>query len=666
MARMEMDTKNKLLGWSAVLGVAQTLATALGGPAAGGVLAANVLSTIAASVAGNMTATELGNYLVEKLSNSQKVLHSRDLTNAAGKAISLVIREAAKSDALIEIAERKGLLYPEQDLCKLAGQTADYWLNINTAAGAPATSLQIPEAQLAKIFSPDSTEFATVTGLDAATWENFLKDLARSQHKTLDSDIIKAVAGELHAKFPRAFREVLKGDSQAFAGMLLELHTEALGYLQQLGLQTGEILVKLQGVATQEQMCQLIARLDTAEVGIRTDLAEIREVLEKLADTSAPRLPLPYECETIIHEKTRDFVGRKFVFAAIGEFVRKNPKGYFILEGEPGVGKSAIMAMCVLAMNWRCVAHFNVQSQGITRAEQFLENVCTQLVKGFQLNYTTLPANATADGNFLARLLGEVSAKLGGKKLVIVVDALDEVDLTSQTSGSNVLYLPYSLPDGVYFLVSKRPQFVPLHVSNELPFDLMQHPAESLEDVKSYIQKRTGTSGKLQEWVAGQGLPVEAFVTAVAEKSENNFMYLRYVLDDIEKGAYRDLTLENLPKGLEQYYEHHWGRMGMMSKPLPRKKLKIIYLLSKTRQPVPCDLLADFAEEDPLDVQEVLDDWVQFLRRSNDEPPEYSIYHASFQNFIHRKDIVQKAGVSLRDIEAAIASNLLRDLYGDE
>jgi hypothetical protein len=222
-----------------------------------------------------------------------------------------------------------------------------------------------------------------------------------------------------------------------------------------------------------------------------------------------------------------------------------------------------------LAINWRCVAHFNVQSQGITRAEQFLKNVCKQLIQGFQLNYTPLPENATKDGNFLARLLGEVSAKLGGKKLVIVVDALDEVDLTSQTSGSNVLYLPQSLPNGVYFIVSKRPQFVPLHVSNERTFDLMQHPAESLEDLKSYIQKRTGISGKLQEWIASQGLTVEAFVTAVAEKIEKNFMYLRYVLSDIESDKSPDLTLENLPKGLEQYYEYHWGRMGMTAKPLP-------------------------------------------------------------------------------------------------
>jgi hypothetical protein len=125
--------------------------------------------------------------------------------------------------------------------------------------------------------------------------------------------------------------------------------------------------------------------------------------------------------------------------------------------------------------------------------------------------------------------------------------------------------------------------------------------------------------------------------------------------------------LESLPKGLQQYYEQHWYRMEMVTKPLPRTKLKIIYLLSKTRKPVSCDLLADFAEEDPLTVQEVLDDWEQFLRhRFVNGEDVYSIYHKSFQDFLFNLKTVQKAGISLRDIEQAIVDNLWEDLYGKD
>jgi DNA-binding transcriptional MerR regulator len=189
-----------------------------------------------------------------------------------------------------------------------------------------------------------------------------------------------------------------------------------------------------------------------------------------------------------------------------------------------------------------------------------------------------------------------------------------------------------------------------------------------LADVKLYIDKRTNNSASIQNWINRQNLQREQFVAAVAEKSQNNFMYLRYVLNDIDSGKYSDVNLQDLPRELEGYYEKHWARMEMAvkDKELRRRKLKVIYLLTKTRKPVCCDILADFAEEDALDVQEVLDDWEQFLRRSGDSPPDYSIYHASFQRFLHRIDVVQKAGVSLRDIETAISDNLWEDLYGDE
>ncbi|WP_333201634.1 hypothetical protein [Microcoleus sp. S28C3] len=447
--------------------------------------------------------------------------------------------------------------------------------------------------------------------------------------------------------------------------VLLNLHQIALAELKKLGLKNGEILDKLEAVATGQQICQVMGKLESIEIGIRSDLAQVQNLLERFVDTSAPRLPLPYECETIIQDRTQDFTGRRFVFEAIIDFLQKKPKGYFVLEADPGVGKTSIMAKLVLLMQRRCVVHFNSQSQGTVKAKQFLENACTQLIQAFKLDYPKLPENATTDGNFLSRLLGEVSAKLGGKKLVFVVDALDEVDL-SDHGRSNVLYLPDALPDNVYFIVSKRPESLPL--PNHQVFDLMQYTAESLADVKLYIEKRTSNSASIQSWINRQNLQREQFVAAVAEKSQNNFMYLRYVLNDIDSGKYSDVNLQDLPRELEGYYDKHWARMEMAvrDKELRRRKLKVIYLLTKTRKPISCDLLADFAEEDALDVQEVLDDWEQFLRRNNYTPPHYSIYHASFQRFLHRIDVVQKAGVSLRDIETAISDNLWEALYGDE
>jgi hypothetical protein len=388
--------------------------------------------------------------------------------------------------------------------------------------------------------------------------------------------------------------------------------------------------------------------------------------MEAVAAALGLRPAVPNQFEVLINDKTEGFVGREYVFSAITTFLASKANGYFIIEGDPGVGKSAILAEYVRRTG--CVAHFNVRSEGINRATQFLESICTQLIARYDLPYSSLPPDATHDGAFLARLLNETQARLGGgERLVIGIDALDEVELVDHTPGANILYLPATLPTGVYFIMTRRQVDLPLvmHTPQEL-LDLMQYRAESLEDVKTYIRRATERP-KLAAWIDEQGLTTEEFITALADKSESNFMYLRYVLPDIEQSVYQDLSIENLPSGLKGYYEDHWRRMGMTAKPLPRTKIRIVYILAEVRQPVSQSLITEFADEDALTVQEVLDEWAPFLRKHFTEgQTRYSVYHTSFRDFLHRKDIVQAAGVTVKDINALIADNLWAELFGNE
>lgn len=107
--------------------------------------------------------------------------------------------------------------------------------------------------------------------------------------------------------------------------------------------------------------------------------------------------------------------------------------------------------------------------------------------------------------------------------------------------------------------------------------------------------------------------------------------------------------------------------MGMNVKPIPHLKLKIIYILGEIRQPVSRQLLAEYAREGQLTVQEVLDDWEQFLHeREIEEQNCYSIYHTSFLDFLHRKDIVRAAGIDLVKINTLIADRLWAGLFDDD
>lgn len=381
---------------------------------------------------------------------------------------------------------------------------------------------------------------------------------------------------------------------------------------------------------------------------------------------AASNPPGVYQQQAFINEKTNGFVGREYVFEAIDSFLSNQRNGYFIIEGDPGVGKSAILAELVQRMG--CPAHFNIRTQGINRTGQFLKNICGQLVDHYDLPYSSLPSTAFQDGALFGELLEQVAQLLPeGEKLVVAIDALDEVDQAGQNPGSNVLYLPSSLPDNVYFVMTRRSVTLPLVVHTpQHVLDLMSYREESLNDARAYARVAASRTD-LRDWIAYQGLATEDFVTALAEKSESNFMYLRYVVQDLERGLYGDLGIDRLPQGLEGYYEDHWRRMGMTAIPSPRAKVKIVYVMAEVLQPVPRPLVADFAGVDQLTVQETLDEWAQFLHQdSSQEESHYSLYHSSFRDFLHRKDIVQAAGVTIDEIHALIADNLWQELVKDD
>jgi hypothetical protein len=392
--------------------------------------------------------------------------------------------------------------------------------------------------------------------------------------------------------------------------------------------------------------------------------------LEAVAQAAELRPSVPDNVRALIEEKTRDFVGRDYVFDAIAAFMKENPNGYFVIEGDPGAGKSAILATFVRRSS--CIAHFNVRAQGINTAAQFLASVCAQLIARFGLKYSSLPPDATQNGQFLAKLLAEAAAQLGKKEsLVIAVDALDEVDMSAQQGKGNILFLPAELPKNVFIVLTRRQTPLPFTVSApQTLFDLMAHRDLGKRDIQEFIRQQTARREKLRGWLAEQTLEVEAFVKQLSDLSQDNFMYVRYVLPDIERGVYAGLEISHLPAGLMSYYEDHWRRMGMTAKPLPRTKIQIVYVLAEARRPVSRRLIARIATSaaapvDELAVQEVLDEWDEFLREERSaDLTQYSVYHASFQDFLHRQDIVQAAGVTLKGIGSLIADNIWDDLLG--
>ena len=374
----------------------------------------------------------------------------------------------------------------------------------------------------------------------------------------------------------------------------------------------------------------------------------------------------------IIDDKTQDFVGRKFVFDAINKFSNENPKGYFLIKGDPGIGKTSLSAEFV--RNNGCVHHFNSRTLGVSNSDAFLKNICSQLIAAYNLNYSFLPSKATVDGQFLLQLLNEISQKLTpSEKVIIFVDAMDEVDDIDNLQGANLLYLPQNLPNGVFVIATARKINLRLRIDCELKTLFIEQDAkENKVDIRSYLESKASLQG-IVDYTKSQSITRDKFLEYLDVKSQGNFMYLRYVIPEIERGAYKGLKIDALPTGLINYYEDHWRRMRAQNEEAWLKyKLPIIIALSIVKEPVSLDRISEFSEvKDLRRIRAILQEWEQFLyvtkvEFENNLQTRWRMYHDSFREFIAAKDEVEGEYVSLQKAHYVISDTLWKEVFGSE
>jgi len=360
----------------------------------------------------------------------------------------------------------------------------------------------------------------------------------------------------------------------------------------------------------------------------------------------------------IVNEILPVFIGREFVFKKIGNFVSSNNKGYFYVRANPGIGKTSLSVK--LVENTGYSFHIiNPQRNGTDRhARDFISNICAQLIKKYNLSFEHFPEDYGDNGGFLYIILQAVSNKIeNGEKAVIVVDGLDELKQEELTFfvNENILYLPDILPPNIFFVItmrdlSKKGIKLPREKSeNYLIEDL---GTENKKDVREFIET-VSNDRRFEQYLKKHKVSRKEFLKTLEEKSEGNFMYLKYIFREILEGDYRDVELNKLPQGLEGYYKEHWDRMMTKADGISEDvKLKTIYVIANLGEPISSEDLTEIIQSDDetvknRHVREIINNWWQFLRESfNDEDEEkgYTFYHKSFLDFLASDDIIETIG----------------------
>jgi len=239
------------------------------------------------------------------------------------------------------------------------------------------------------------------------------------------------------------------------------------------------------------------------------------------------------------------------------------------------------------------------------------------------------------------------------QRVVLVVDATDESDHPG--GSTNPALLPVELPDNVFVFLTRRPPLVqvqtlpgtPVH---EPPLTIQRSDPHQQQAIRDYVRRRVAEDSGITARLRATSRPqaAEQLMSAVVDRSEENFMYAAFVLDDVAQGVEGELDwldpVDQLPHGLIGYYHFFWNHFesGCRKNAAAWQEWEALHrptlqFLVASGEMVPVQWLAGFVNRSAGEIEAcVLRDWRRFLRATRDSNNRecWGVVHQSFVDYL--------------------------------
>ena len=372
-----------------------------------------------------------------------------------------------------------------------------------------------------------------------------------------------------------------------------------------------------------------------------------------------------------IKRLTEDFQGRKWLFDEIDDWLKNEDKRFFILTGEPGVGKSAIAARLSQARADNVIAyHFCIASNvGTIVPNTALRSLAAQLgntlpkysealvntIKPFQLsiNIKQVIGKVEAGGKVIGIVIDHLAASNPEEELdillrapltalnppsrpvFILIDSLDEA-MTHQGQVNLVTLLAKAndLPSWVRFICTTRrlPQVL-RHFDDLKPRTVAAESQMNLDDIEQFVNYRVGKEAVGKQLAVAKMTPKE-LTERVVKLSQGNFLYTKMLLNDIEAGRQPLDDLATLPKSLDEIYHRFLGRFS--DEDWYNRYQPILGKLSVAQEPITEKQLANFTGIQQRQIRRNLAVVKQYLDSLKDSEgaEKYRLFHQSLRDYL--------------------------------
>ena len=400
-----------------------------------------------------------------------------------------------------------------------------------------------------------------------------------------------------------------------------------------------------------------------------------------------------------IQQLTEGFTGRSPILKEIDHWLQQKDHRFFVLSGEPGVGKSAIAAHLIQTRKDIIVAHhfcllgveetvnpshvlrslaaqldrtfpyysealFNTIKSTLSGEARInigkiedIEDGIQSTVKQFKINNV----NSSDIANELDILIRAPLAALPAlyKKYeknppelaIILIDGLDvAVTLEAGVQEDEDLATLFaslaedeSLPSWIRFLFTTRPdrrvlrEFEPLK-----PYLIDERSEENLTDIRQYVNQRISLLA-LQQLITTTQIEAQVWVEQFTQRSQGNFRYIKSLLDELEIVSCSLDALSALPQDLVNSYDNDFAQRFPVHEWSDRHDL-ILKTLTEAERPLTEDELATITEIRPRQLRQDLWGLRQFLdvvdlvgETPDDQHETFAIFHHSLKEYLIRR-----------------------------